>query len=122
MRKQSTLTTSYLISPTSPGFDQLPRAVRVTIRKATTIQRPAPAPVQTKTPLDCDLIIRGFESVDDPYNDAQYLGSNNIDADFDIDGSLEFSDSDGTDDLQGLTIIEPGYGSIRRWLKGNDIL
>lgn len=116
------LSLSYLISPTSPGFEHLPRAVRVTIRKATTIPRPAPAPVQTKTPLDCDLIIRGFESIDDPYNDAQYLTRNNIDADFDIDGSIEFGDSDGSEELDGLTVIEPGYGSIRRYLNGYDIL
>ena len=60
----------------------------------------------TRTPLDCDLVIRGFESIDDPYDDAQYLGSNNVDADFDIDSSAEFGDSDGTDDLRGLTVHE----------------
>lgn len=115
MRKQSTLTTSYLISPTSPGFEHLPRAVRVTIRKATTIPRPAPASVQTKTPIDLDSPV--------PYiDDSAYYGMNNIDADFDIDGSLEFGDSDGSEELDGLTIVEPGYGSIRRYLNGYDIL
>lgn len=115
----------FYISPTSPGFEQLPRAVKVTIRKATIIPRPAPIPVQTKTSLDTDQIIRGFESVDDPYDDAQYLGCNNIDADFDIDGSLEFCDSDGSEELSGLTIVEPAYGNplaIRRYLNGYDIL
>lgn len=120
MRKQtqSTLTTSYLISPTSPGFEHLPRAVRVTIRKATTIQRPAPAPVQTKTPIDLDSPV--------PYiDDSAYYGMNNIDADFDIDGSLEFGDSDGSEELDGLTIVEPAFGNplaIRRYLNGYDIL
>lgn len=114
----------FYISPASPGFEQLPRAVKVTIRKATIIPRPAPLPasVTSRTPLDCDLVVRGFESIDDPYDDAQYLGSNNIDADFDIDGSLEFCDSDGSEELSGLTIVEPGHGSIRRWLNGYDVL
>lgn len=114
----------FLVSPTSPGFDQLPRAVKVTIRKATIIPRPAPVPasVTSRTPLDTDQIIRGFESVDDPYDDAHYLTSNNIDADFDIDGSSEFCDSDGSEELNGLTIVEPGNGNIRRYLKGYDIL
>ena len=112
----------FYISPASPGFDQLPRAVRVTIRKATIIPHPAAQPAPTRTPLDTDAIIRGFESIDDPYDDAQYLGSNNIDADFDIDGSLEFCDSDESEELSGLTIVEPGHGNIRRWLKGYDVL
>ena len=117
----------FYISPASPGFDQLPRAVKVTIRKATIIPRPAPLPasVTSRTSLDTDQIIRGFESIDDPYDDAQYLGSNNIDADFDIDGSLEFCDSDGSEELSGLTIVEPAYGNplaIRRYLNGYDIL
>ena len=115
----------FYISPASPGFDQLPRAVKVTIRKATIIPRPAPLPVQTKTPLDCDLVVRDFDSNDDPYDDAHYLGSNNIDADFDIDGSLEFCDSDGSEELSGLTIVEPAFGNplaIRRYLNGYDVL
>jgi hypothetical protein len=41
----------------------------------------------------------------DPYGDAQYLGSNNIDTDFDIDSSAEFADYDG-DDMQELTVHE----------------
>lgn len=106
---------SYLISPNSPGFEHLPRAVRVTVRKAMIIPRPQPLPVQTKTPIDLDSPV--------PYiDDSAYYGMNNIDADFDIDGSIEFGDSDGTEELDGLTVIEPEHGSIRRWLKGYDIL
>ena len=41
---------------------------------------------------------------------------------FDIDGAQEFNDSDGSDELFGLTIIDPGHGNIRRWLKGYDII
>ena len=114
MRKQSTLTTSYLISPNSPGFEHLPRAVRVTIRKATTIPRATPLPPAKRTPIDLDSPV--------PYIDeSAYYGMNNIDADFDIDGSLEFGDSDGSEELDGLTIIEPGHGNVRRWLKGYEI-
>ena len=109
------LTTSYLISPTSPGFEHLPRAVRVTIRKAITIQRATPLPPAKRTPIDLDSPV--------PYiDDSAYYGMNNIDADFDIDGSLEFGDSDGSEELDGLTVVEPGYGSIRRYLNGYDIL
>jgi hypothetical protein len=47
---------------------------------------------------------------------------NNIDPGFDLDGAQEFNDSDGSDELFGLTIIDPGHGNIRRWLKGYDII
>ena len=94
-----------------------------TMRKALRVTTPEPVRV-ARTNLDVDQIIRGFESIDDPYDDAQYLTRNNIDADFDIDGSQEFCDSDGSDEDQfaGLTIVDPGHGSVRRWLKGYDIL
>ena len=41
----------------------------------------------------------------DPAGDAEYLGSNNIDTDFDIDSSVEFGDYDG-DDMRDLTVHE----------------
>jgi hypothetical protein len=97
----------------------LPRNVRKALRVAT-----HPVIKQQRTNIDVDQVIQGFESIDDPCDDAHYLTSNNIDADFDIDGALEFCDSDGSDADQfaGLTIVDPGQGNIRRWLKGYDIL
>lgn len=63
-----------------------------------------PAP---RTQIDCD-------SADTYIDDSEYLCSNNVDPDFDIDSSAEFDDSDGyghflldTEDLRGLTIVEP---------------
>lgn len=57
--------------------------------------------------------------------DANYYGSNNIDPDFDIDGSLEFDDDMALDtpdaQFSGLTITRPGRDT-RRWLKGYNIL
>lgn len=113
----TTLTTHYLISPASPGFDQLPRAVKIAVRKAKVINQSSKKVSYDSTRTSIDL------DAPTPYiNDAAYLGSNNIDADFDIDGSQEFCDSDGSEELHGLTIVEPGNGNIRRWLKGYDVL
>ena len=100
----------------SKEFAALPRAMRLRIREATLIN---PTPKQTardtRTQLDLDQCI--------PYiDDSAYYGMNNIDPDFDIDGAQEFNDSDGSDDLFGLTIVDPGHGNIRRWLKGYDIV
>lgn len=116
----TTLTTYYLISPASPGFDQLPRAVKIAVRKAKIINQSPVKPAQeTRTSIDSDIYSgSAFGEADDPH----YLTRNNIDADFDIDGSQEFCDSDGSEELHGLTIVEPGNGNIRRWLKGYDIL
>lgn len=47
---------------------------------------------------------------------------NTVDPDFDIDGSDEFSDSREDEELSSLTVVEPGQGNIRRWLRGYDIL
>ena len=106
----------FAISPTSPGFDKLPRAVRVAVRKASIIPRPTPTPAPTRTSIDCDATA--------PYiNDAHYYNANTVDPDFDIDGSQEFDDCMGEDyEAHGLTIIEPEHGSVRRWLKGYDVL
>lgn len=105
----------FLISPSAPGFDRLPRSVKLAVRKATIIERPADTADTSRTSLDLDS---GAPYIDD----SAYYGMNNVDQDFDLDGSAEFGDSDGSDELQGLTIIEPGHGNIRRWLKGYDIL
>lgn len=71
-----------------------------------------PAP---RTQIDCD-------NADTYIDDSEYLCSNNVDPDFDIDGSHEFADSDGTDDLHGLTIVEPdGVLNTVRFLNGYHI-
>ena len=97
----------------------MPRAMRLRIREATLIN---PTPKQTtrdthtsRTQLDTDTN-RPF------IDDSAYYGMNNIDPGFDLDGAQEFNDSDGSDELFGLTIIDPGHGNIRRWLKGYDII
>jgi len=70
------------------------------------------APRATRSSIDLDSPT--------PYiDDSMYLGSNNVDPDFDIDGGLEFDDSDGSDDLAGLTIVEPnGVLETVRFLNG----
>jgi hypothetical protein len=72
------------ISPATHEF--LPRATR----KALRVVRPLPIP-QTYTNWDAD--------------DAHSLRANTVDPDFDLDGAAEFSDSDGSEDLHGLTIV-----------------
>ena len=108
----------------SKEFAALPRAMRLRIREATLIN---PTPKQTtrdarsnrvRTQLDCDLNMQSTPVIDD----SAYYGMNNIDPGFDLDGAQEFNDSDGSDELSGLTIIDPGHGNIRRWLKGYDII
>lgn len=81
-------------------------------------------PVIAKTNLDTDVLMNCARSVAffDPFGDAQYLTVNNIDYGCDLDGAVEFNDSDGSDELSSLTIVEPGHGNIRRWLKGYNIL
>jgi hypothetical protein len=105
----------------SKEFAALPRAMRLRIREATLIN-PSHSPKQptrdtrpTRTQLDTDTN-RPF------IDDSAYYGMNNIDPGFDLDGAQEFNDSDGSDELFGLTIIDPGHGNIRRWLKGYDII
>lgn len=108
----------------SKEFAALPRAMRLRIREATLIN---PSPVQptrdansnrVRTQLDCDLNMQSAPFIDD----SAYYGMNNIDPGFDLDGAQEFNDSDGSDELSGLTVVDPGHGNIRRWLKGYDIL
>lgn len=103
----------FFVSPSSPDFDLLPRNVRKHIRETLVLKR-KPQPKAERTSIDLDVA---------PYiNDADYFCTNNVDPDFDLDGSMEFGDSTEADDLHGLTIVEPGYGNTRRWLKGYNIL
>ena len=72
----------------------------------------------SRTQIDCDC---GSSAVH--IDDSEYLGSNNVDPDFDIDSANEFDDSDGTDDLRGLTIVEPdSVLDAVRFLNGYHIL
>ena len=80
------------ISPATHEF--LPRAAR----KALRVVRPLPIP-QTYTNWDADIP----DICDD--SDAHILRANTVDPDFDLDGAAEFSDSDGSEDLHGLTIV-----------------
>jgi hypothetical protein len=69
-----------------------------------------------------DMVISDRDATHDPAGDALYFIANTSDPENDLDGSVEFQDSDGSDELAGLTIVEPAMGSIRRWLKGYDVL
>lgn len=113
------MSVSFLISPTSPAVEKLPRKVRVMLRKQ--FFHPAkPAPhSEPRSALDLDCVIR-TSSISDPCGDGHQYNANTVDPEFDIDGSAEFDDHD--DQYEGLTIVEPGYGNIRRWLRGRDIL
>jgi hypothetical protein len=113
--------TSFLVSPLSPYFKHLPRETRLAIRDA--LCHPAkPKTEQSRTPWDLDATISDAFSTADPCDDSAYYCTNTVDPGFDLDGSAEFNDSDGSDELSGLTIVDPGQGNIRRWLKGYDVL
>lgn len=89
---------------------------------------PIPSPNRIDPEANCintqatDQVLQHLEQ--DLY-DANYYGSNNIDPDFDIDGSAEFDDSTELDNpdaqFSALTIVRPGRDT-RRWLKGYNIL
>lgn len=113
-------TAAFVISPTSPVVAKLPRRVRVMIREQMFHPSKPKALPQPKTNEDLDQVITGWDGIDDPYDDAHALTCNTLDQDFDLDGSQEFADHD--DPYEGLTIVEPGFGNIRRWLRGRDIL
>jgi len=105
------------MSMTPATHEFLPRATR----KALRVIKPA-TPLQTYTSLDVDLTITDPLSIADPCGDSAYYCTNTVDPAFDLDGSEEFSDSSEADNLFGLTIVEPGHGNVRRWLRGHDIL
>lgn len=115
-------TAAFMISPTSPAVAKLPRRVRVMIREQMFHPAKPKSLLQPKTNEDLDQVITGWDGIDDPYDDAHALACNTLDQDFDLDGSQEFADSTEEDNLHGLTIVEPGFGNIRRWLRGRDIL
>jgi len=52
--------------------------------------------------LRTDSVIAGFTSLADPFDDAAYLTSNNIDPDFDFSSDP----ADSTNEYVGLTIVE----------------
>ena len=82
---------------------------------------PAPRRVPTAhTGYDLDDVLKD-NAYADPCGDTRYYNTNTVDHDFDIHGHAEFDDCTG-DDLGGLTIVDPGEGNIRHWLKGHDIL
>lgn len=113
-------TAAFMISPTSPVVAKLPRKVRVMIRQQM-FHPPKPAPMpESRTDHDVDFVVRDALAYSDPAGDGHQLRANTVDPDFDLDGSQEFADHD--DPYEGLTIVEPGYGNIRRWLRGRDIL
>lgn len=115
-------TAAFMISPTSPAVAKLPRRVRVMIREQMFHPaKPAPMP-ESRTDHDVDFVVRDALAYSDPFHDGHQLNCNTVDPDFDLDGSQEFADSTEDDNLHGLTIVEPGYGNIRRWLRGRDIL
>lgn len=117
-----TKTAAFLISPTSPVVAKLPRRVRVMIREQMFHPPKPKALPESRSHLDVDFVVRDALAFTDPYGDAHTLNTNTVDPDFDLDGSQEFADSTEEDNLHGLTIVEPGYGNIRRWLRGRDIL
>ena len=109
----------FLISPTSRAFEHLPRETRMAVRAALIIPpTPRPAPI-AHTGYDLDDVVNN--TYNDPCGDTHYYNTNTVDHDFDLHGHAEFDDCTG-DDLGGLTIVDPGEGNIRHWLKGHDIL
>lgn len=118
----------FVINPLAPEVSRLPRQVRVFIRK--THFHPAKPATQRNPSSDqdvdfvandtCHRVWPYTSTPSDPCGDGHQLRANTVDPDFDIDSSEEFADHD--DPYAGLTIVEPGYGNIRRWLRGHDIL
>ena len=119
---------SFYFEPSDSGIAQSIKTARKVwriARRNAQFHPPKPTtPAIAKTSLDTDLLMEANRNgaLSDPYGDAQSLYTNNIDYGFDLDGALEFNDSDGSDELSELTIVEPGHGNIRRWLRGHDIL
>lgn len=112
----------FVISPTSPEVSRLPRTVRVFIRKNFFHPAKPQALPESRRDFDVDFVVRDALSYSDPMGETHAYNCNTVDPDFDLDGSIEFGDSTEDDNLHGLTIVEPGHGNIRRWLRGDDIL
>lgn len=110
----------FVINPLAPEVARLPRKTRVFIRRTHFHPAKPAAQHNPSSDQDVDFVVRDALAYSDPYRDGHQLRANTVDPDFDIDSSQEFSDHD--DPYAGLTIVEPGYGNIRRWLRGHDIL
>lgn len=113
--------TRFVLDPRA-DLSAYPRALRKAIRQEWFHPAKPATPRSTKSSADVDESIHAWDAIEDPAGDAHYYATNTVDPDFDIDSSEEFEDSTEADNLHGLTIVEPGFGNIRRWLRGRDIL
>lgn len=85
--------------------------------------QPFNTPCDTPEHPPLDAAITDPLAIDDPAGDAHYLRANTVDPDNDLDGSQEFGDSDGSEELDGLTVFSPAnLLTLRRWLRGYDVL
>ena len=110
---------SFCLDPKA-DLSALPRSLRLAVRKEWFHAKPAePDRTHTDLPQAVDIAMEEFRY--GPNDDPGYC-LNTVDPDFDIDGSEEFNDSRGDEDLSGLTIVEPGHGNVRRWLRGYDVI
>ena len=70
-----------------------------------------------------DAAISHTLDISDPVHEAHYYAANTVDPANDLDGSQEFDDSDGSEEFEGLSIVTPtNLLTLRRWLKGYDVL
>lgn len=111
--------TRFVLNPRA-DLSAYPRALRKAIRQEWFHPAKPKAQPSTRNNADVDEPIHAWEAMKDPAGDAHYLSTNTVDPDFDIDSSAEFEDHDNP--YEGLTIVEPGFGNIRRWLRGRDII
>lgn len=121
-RPRRSLRAAFWVDPKG-DLSALPRSLRLAIRKEY-FYPSRPTESLYSAPED-DLP----QAVDHVMQEFRYGANtdpgfclNTVDSDFDIDGSDEFSDSREDEELNSLTIVEPGLGNIRRWLRGYDIL
>lgn len=111
--------TRFVLNPRA-DLSAYPRALRKAIRQEWFHPAKPATPRSTRSNADVDESIHAWDAIEDPAGDAHYLSTNTVDPDFDIDSAEEFEDHDNP--YEGLTIVEPGFGNIRRWLRGRDIL
>lgn len=130
----------FVIDPRA-DLSALPRSLRIAIRREyflPPVRGNAPAP---RNNADTDAVVgRSWHNAGradcadlrlmdaDPAGDGHQYNCNTVDPDFDIDSSIEFDDDCTGDDPEahytacGLSIVAPGHGNIRRWLRGRDII
>lgn len=120
VRCTPSLRASFCIDPKA-DLSAFPRSLRLALRKECFHpHNPLPEPQKAHDlPQAVDVAMREFRY---GTNDDPGFCTNTCDPDMDIDGSAEFNDPREDEDLYGLTIVEPGEGNIRRWLRGYDIL